>query len=56
MNDDLEIKNTIQYYIDVAKSGKGNDMKSAFHEDATIFRYIGKLLTKFFIYITNNLE
>lgn len=42
MNDDLEIKNTIQHYIDGAKSGKGNDMKPAFHEDATIFGYIGK--------------
>ena len=35
------IKKTIQHYIDGAKSGKGNDMKPAFHQDATIFGYIG---------------
>ncbi len=31
------IAKTIQHYIDGAKSGKGDDMKPAFHEDATIF-------------------
>lgn len=31
----------IQHYIDGAKSGKGDDMKPAFHEDATIFGYVG---------------
>ena len=37
-NDDIQlIKTTIQHYIDGAKSGKGDDMKPAFHEDATIF-------------------
>ena len=35
------ITKTIQYYIDGAKSGKGDDMKPAFHEDATIFGYAG---------------
>ena len=35
------IKKTIQHYIDGAISGKRNDMKPAFHEDATIFGYIG---------------
>jgi len=35
------IKKTIQHYIDGAISGKGNDMKPAFHDDATIFGYIG---------------
>jgi hypothetical protein len=35
------IAKTIQYYIDGAKSGKGDDMKPAFHEDATIFGYVG---------------
>jgi hypothetical protein len=31
----------IQHYIDGAKSGKGDDMKPAVHEDATIFGYVG---------------
>ncbi len=35
------IAKAIQPYIDVAKSGKGDDMKPAFHEDATIFGYVG---------------
>ena len=35
------IKQTIQHYINGAKSGKQNDMKPAFHDDATIFGYIG---------------
>ena len=35
------ITKTLQHYIDGAKSGKGTDMKQAFHEDATIFGYIG---------------
>ncbi|MCZ6741999.1 MAG: nuclear transport factor 2 family protein [Alphaproteobacteria bacterium] len=35
------IAKTIQHYIDGAKSGKGDDMKPAFHEDATIFGYAG---------------
>jgi len=35
------ITRTIQYYVDGAKSGKGADMKPAFHSDATIFGYIG---------------
>jgi hypothetical protein len=30
-----------QHYIKGAKSGKGDDMKTAFHEDATIFGYVG---------------
>ncbi len=33
------IADVIQHYIDGAKSGKGDDMKPAFHEDATIFGY-----------------
>ena len=41
-NDDFKlIESTIQHYIDGAKSGKGDDMKPAFHQDATIFGYIG---------------
>jgi len=35
------ITKVVQRYIDGARSGKGNDMKPAFHEDATIFGYIG---------------
>ena len=40
-NDNEMIKRTVQFYIDGAKSGKGDDMKPAFHADATIFGYIG---------------
>ncbi len=35
------IAKVIQHYIDGAKSGKGDDMKPAFHKDATIFGYAG---------------
>ncbi len=35
------IATTVQHYIDGAKSGKGDDMKPAFHKDATIFGYAG---------------
>lgn len=35
------IAKTVQHYIDGAKSGRGADMKPAFHQDATIFGYIG---------------
>ena len=35
------ITRTIQTYIDGGKSGKGVDMKPAFHEGATIYGYIG---------------
>ena len=39
---DIEaIKATLQHYIDGARSGKGDDMKPAFHADATIFGYVG---------------
>jgi hypothetical protein len=34
------IAKTIKYYINGAKSGRGDDMKPAFHPDATIFGYI----------------
>ena len=40
-SDNEMIEKTVQFYIDGAKSGKGDDMKPAFHEDATIFGYIG---------------
>ena len=35
------ITKVIQHYLDGAKSGKGIDMKPAFHKDATIFGYVG---------------
>ncbi len=35
------IAKTVQHYIDGAKSGRGDDMKPAFHKDATIFGYAG---------------
>ncbi len=36
-----EITKIVQHYIDGAKSGRGDDMKPAFHKDATIFGYVG---------------
>ena len=35
------ITEVIQQYLDGAKSGRGDDMKPAFHEDATVFGYVG---------------
>ncbi len=35
------IAKVVQHYLDGAKSGKGADMKPAFHQDATIFGYVG---------------
>ncbi len=35
------IASVVQHYIDGAKSGRGADMKPAFHKDATIFGYVG---------------
>lgn len=35
------IANTIQQYIKGGKSGRGDEMKPAFHPDATIFGYVG---------------
>ena len=35
------IAKVVQHYIDGGGSGKGDDMKPAFHEDATIFGYAG---------------
>lgn len=35
------IRQCIQHYIDGAKSARGDDMKPAFHNDATIFGYVG---------------
>ncbi len=35
------IDKVFQHYIDGAKSGRGDDMKPAFHKDATVFGYVG---------------
>lgn len=35
------IEKAVQHYIDGAISGKGDDMKPAFHADATIYGYVG---------------
>ncbi len=35
------IAKVVQVYIDGARSGRGDDMKPAFHKDATIFGYVG---------------
>ncbi len=35
------IAQVVQHYIDGARSGRGDDMKPAFHQDATVFGYIG---------------
>jgi len=35
------ISKVLQHYIDGARSGKGADMKPAFHADATIYGYVG---------------
>ncbi len=36
------IEKTLQPYIDGARSGKGEDMRPAFHKDATVFGYVGE--------------
>ena len=41
VNDQDLITQVIQHYIDGARSGKGADMKPAFHADATVFGYVG---------------
>ena len=38
------ITQTLQHYIDGAKSGRGDDMKPVFHEQATIFGLAGDAL------------
>lgn len=41
INDYEAIEVLIQHYIDGAVSGRGELMSPAFHEDATIFGYVG---------------
>ena len=40
-NEHDAIGKVVQQYIDGAESGRGDDMKPAFHKDATIFGYAG---------------
>ena len=40
VNEYDEIANVVQHYLDGAMSGRGDDMKPAFHEGATIFGYV----------------
>jgi Putative lumazine-binding len=41
VNEIDEITTVMQAYIDGARTGKGAAMKPAFHNDATIFGYVG---------------
>ena len=41
LNEYEAISATIQHYLDGAISGRGDDMKPAFHADATIYGYVG---------------
>ena len=41
MSEDAAIRATIQHYLDGARLGKGDLMKPAFAEGATIFGYVG---------------
>ncbi|MGI9424067.1 MAG: nuclear transport factor 2 family protein [Hyphomicrobiaceae bacterium] len=41
MSERAAISKTVQHYINGIRSGRGDDMKPAFHEDATIFGYGG---------------
>jgi hypothetical protein len=41
LSDYEAIAATVQHYINGAKPGRGDDMKPAFHADATIFGYVG---------------
>ena len=41
VNEYHTITEVVQQYINGAKSGRGNDMKPAFHKDATVFGYVG---------------
>jgi hypothetical protein len=41
VNDVDEITRAMQAYIEGARTGKGAAMKPSFHEDATVFGYVG---------------
>ncbi len=36
------IANVVQKYLEGARSGRGDDMRSAFHKEATVFGYVGE--------------
>ena len=36
------IGTVLEHYINGGKTGRGDDMRSSFHEDATIFGYVGE--------------
>ena len=36
------IETVLEHYINGAKTGRGDDMRDAFHKDATIFGYVGE--------------
>ena len=42
LSDEDAIALVIQDYIDGAISGRGDDMRPAFHNDATVFGYVGE--------------
>ena len=44
-SEDEAIAEVVQHYIDGARSGRGDDMRPAFHPGATIFGYVGDDLT-----------
>ena len=41
VNEYKAIGATVQHYLNGARSGKGDDMRPAFHDQATIFGYVG---------------
>ena len=42
LSDYAAIAKLVQHYIDGARSGQGDVMKPAFHDEATIFGYVGE--------------
>ena len=53
------IASLLQQYINAARSGKGEDMKSVFHDGASIFGYVGNEMfadpiQQFFAWNENN--
>jgi hypothetical protein len=41
VNEHEAIAETVRRYVEGGRSGRGDDMRAAFHPDATIFGYIG---------------
>ena len=42
VNERDAIVSAVQHYLDGARSGRGDEMKPAFHQDATVFGYVGE--------------